>query len=342
MKRIRLIATTLIAGSAMVWAQEQPPSGWRRVSEPPPPQPETAQPAPPAAVPPAPIAGQDPTQPVERVPVDGMDAPQQQRNDRPPSGAPPYGIPAQLTIKPGTFITVRMSQGLSSDHNQSGDMFTATLQQPIVVDGVIVAQRGQNVVGRVTDAKKAGRVSGTSSLGLQLIGLTLIDGTQANMASLLVNRNGQTSVGTDVAAVGTTTAVGAAIGAAADWGRGAAIGAGAGAAAGLIGVLLTRGRPTVVYPEQMLTFRLDTPVQVNTTHSPFAFRYAGPEDFHAPVQTRVMRPRPGPGPGPGYAPAPYYYGPAPYPVYAPYYPGYWGPGFGVGVVVVRGGGFRRW
>ena len=39
-----------------------------------------------------------------------------------------------------------------------------------------------------------------------------------------------------------TTAMGAAIGAAAEWGRGAAIGAGAGAAAGVVGVLLTRGQ----------------------------------------------------------------------------------------------------
>ena len=54
---------------------------------------------------------------------------------------------------------------------------------------------------------------------------------QANIQSQMVQRNGQTSVGTDAAAVATTTGMGAAIGAAADWGRGAAIGAGAGAAA---------------------------------------------------------------------------------------------------------------
>ena len=61
-------------------------------------------------------------------------------------------------------------------------------------------------------------MEGTSRLGLQLTGMTLADGTQANVQSSLVNRNGQTSVGNDVAAVGTTTAVGAAIGAA-DRGR---------------------------------------------------------------------------------------------------------------------------
>lgn len=335
----------------MMWAQ-QTNGGWRRIGDPPPAPPETAAPPQTDVAPPPQVAGQDPAQPVERTPVDAWGNPQQ-RNDRPPDGmqqregAPPqYNMPAQVTIKPGTFVTVRMSQGLSSDRNQQGDIFTAVLAQPIVVDGVVVANRNQTIVGRVAEAKKAGRVEGTSRLGLQLTGLTLADGTQANIQSSLVNRNGQTSVGNDVAAVGTTTAVGAAIGAAADWGRGAAIGAGAGAAAGLIGVLLTRGRPTYVYPETVLTFRIDTPVVVNTTHAPYAFRMVGPEDVNRPVQSRVMQPRPGPGygpgygPGPGYAPAPYYE-PYPYPYYAPYYygyPGYWGPGFGV---VIRGGGYRR-
>src|SRR5205809_2917226 len=151
-------------------------------------------------------------------------------------------------------------------------------------------------MGRVAEARKAGRVEGTSRLGLQIIGITLADGTQANVQSSLVNRNGRTSVGNDVATVGTTTAVGAAIGAAADWGRGAAIGAGAGAAAGLIGVLLTRGHATVVYPETVLTFRLDTPVAVNTTRAPYAYRYVASEDYNRPVENRVMQPRPGPRP----------------------------------------------
>lgn len=327
----------------MLWAQ-QTNGGWRRVGDPPPMPPETAAPPQTDQLPPPQAVGQDPAQPVQRTPVDAWGNPQP-RNDRPPAamqrdGAPPqYNMPAELTVKPGTFITIRMSQGLSSDRNQEGDVFTATLAQPIVVDGVVAAQRNQTVMGRVAEARKAGRVEGTSRLGLQLTGLTLADGTQANVQSSLVNRNGQTSVGNDVAAVGTTTAVGAAIGAAADWGRGAAIGAGAGAAAGLIGVLLTRGHATVVYPETVLTFRIDTPVAVNTTRAPYAFRMVGPEDYNHPVQTRAMQPRPGPGyGGPGYY-EPYGY---PYPYYSPYYgyPGYWGPGFGVGVVV-RGGGWRR-
>jgi hypothetical protein len=330
MTSLRLITINLLTGTALLLAQTPQNGGWRRWSDPPP----TPAPKAPQAQPAAPVVqDQDPSQPVARADDYGQpeQAPQQQR---PPAAVPHYGLPSAVAIKPGTFLTIRVDQALSSDHNQQGDFFSATLVQPIVVDGVVVAQRGQPVTGRVAEAKKAGRVEGTSRLALQLTGLTLADGTQANVQSQLVQRKGSTSVGNDVAAVATTTGVGAAIGAAADWGRGAAIGAGAGAAAGVIGVLLTRGRPTVVYPETLLTFRVDTQVIVDLTRAPQAFRFVGPDEYDRPVQTAVVR-RP-PPPRPYYTPYPYYY-PGYYPGY--YYPYAYGPTFGIGVIGIRGGGW---
>jgi hypothetical protein len=248
-----------------------------------------------------------------------------------PSPAP-VNVPAQLTIKAGTYITARVNQWLSSDRNQQGDTFSAVLDQPIVVDGFVVAQRGQTVTGRVSEAQKAGRVEGTSRLGLQLTDLTIVDGQQLPVQSQMISRSGPTSIGRDAAAIGTTTALGAIIGAGADWGRGAAIGAGAGAAAGIIGVLLTRGHPTEVYPESVLTFRIDQPVTIATDHAPQAFRYADTQQDYGRGQIFSSRP-PVSGP-PAYAPA---YAPAyPPPAYAygypyPYYGGfglYIGPGYG--------------
>lgn len=357
MTRTHRLSLILFASSAAVFAQSQSPTGWRRASDPPP----VAQDQPIAQQQAPTLQAQDPSQPVDRSDAYGQpQAGQQpqatqpqaipQPNDRPPAartGPPRYGLPPQVTIHPGMFVMVRTSQPLSSDHNQEGDTFAATLTQPIVVDGIVVAQRGQTVLGRVAEAKKAGRASGVSHLSLQLTGLTLADGTQANVQSQMVTRNGQTSVGNDVAAVGTTTAVGAGVGAAADWGRGAAIGAGAGAVVGLAGVLLTRGHPTVVYPETLLTFRIDTPVTVDTTRAPQAYRYVDPYEYDRPVQTQVVR-RPAGTNCAGYgclAPPSYggYYG--------GYYPGWYGPGYypywgwGGGLVIGgygRFGGYRRW
>jgi hypothetical protein len=277
----------------------------------------------------------------QRYPGPGpTDYPQQQQAGGPNYGPPSAPPPAHLTIKPGTFVSVRINQWLSSDRNQAGDSFAATLDQPLVVDGVVVAQRGQTIGARVSEAQKAGRVQGTSRLGLQLTDLTLVDGQVMPIQTSMVNRNGSTSVGRDAAGIAVGTGLGAAIGAGADRGTGAAIGAGAGAAAGIIGVLLTRGNPTVVYPESVLTFRLDAPVEIATDHAPQAFRYADQQDYD----------RGGPGPQPrmaGGAPPPYGrpYG-APYPYYPAPYPyaygyGYYGPGYGV----IAGPGFYfrgRW
>src|SRR5580693_6874321 len=55
---------------------------------------------------------------------------------RPYSNAPAqnYGSPApvQLTIPAGTWLTIRVNEPLSSDHNRQGDAFTATLVQPLI------------------------------------------------------------------------------------------------------------------------------------------------------------------------------------------------------------------
>ncbi len=261
-------------------------------------------------------------------------------NPRYAQPAPPPPVPSQLTIAPGTFLTVRVNQLLSSDHNHAGDAFSASLVNPVVVNGVIVADRGQTIQGRVSEAQKAGRVSGTSRLGVELTDLSLVDGDQVPLHTSLVNRNGRTSEGRDAVGVGAATGIGAIIGAGAagrhDVGEGAAIGAGAGAAAGIIGVLLTRGKPTFISPEQVLTFRVENPIVISTDRAPQAFRYVGPGDYQA-AQSRPYAPRP---------PAAYYgagypaYGPA---YYGPYYgyPYYYGPSIGIGFGGFYGGRFGR-
>jgi len=239
-------------------------------------------------------------------------------------------VPARLTLPAGAFVTVRINQPLSSDRNQPGDAFSATLVQPLIVDGVIVAEPGQTIGGRVVEAQKAGRVEGTSRLKIQLTDLTLVDGQVVPVQSQLISRNGPTSVGRDAAGIAGTTAVGAAIGAGVGWGTGAAIGAGAGAVVGTIGVLLTRGHPTIIGPESALTFRVEAPVTIATDHAPQAFRFVSPNDYNRPpgFQSRVGPPPPPSGPyGPGYVAGYPGYG-YPYPYYAYGYP-YYGPGFGV-------------
>src|ERR1039458_9235728 len=87
-------------------------------------------------------------------------------------------VPERITIPAGTFVTVRVDQYLSSDKNQAGDNFSATLARPLVVGGLVIARRGQTVGGQVIEAKKAGRVKGVSHLQIGLSTLSLADGHQ--------------------------------------------------------------------------------------------------------------------------------------------------------------------
>ena len=224
-------------------------------------------------------------------------------------------VPSTLTVPAGTVLVIRTNDFLSTDHNQVGDQFTAVLDQPLVVNGWVVARRGQTIIGKVKDVKKAGRIKGTSELGVELTDITIVDGRQLPILTELWKGSGGTSHGQDAGTIAGTTGVGAAIGAAADWGTGAAIGAGAGAALGLATVLLTRGHPTVVPPESQLTFRLVDPVKIDTTQSQQAFWPFTQEDVNGGRFERRGPPRVAGGyPGP-YA-YPYAY---PYGYYAPYY-----------------------
>ncbi len=273
----------------------------------------------------------------------------QPSNGQPSNGQPGYTIPPNLTIPAGTVVFARVNQWISSDKNQPGDIFSATLDQPIIASGWVVARRGQAITGQVTVAQKASH-GGVSQLGVELNEITLVDGQVVpTMTEMVKGTPRPTPPGRDVNIVGTTTGIGAVVGAITYGGAGAAIGAGLGATAGLIGVLSTRGNPTIIYPESVLTFRLDNPVEVSTAGSEAAFQPVNQDDYGqqqaGPGSPQLAR-RPPPPYAPYYAPYPYaYYGaPYPYPYYG-YYPapfafGFYGS-FGPGYYYGRGRYFRR-
>lgn len=243
--------------------------------------------------------------------------------------APPP-VPASITIPQGTYVTARINQLLSSDRNQPGDAFSATLVDPVVVNGIVVAEPGQTIGGRVALVEKHG-AGHPAKLGIQLTNLTLVDGQQLSINTQLTSRRGGTTPGgIEAGTIIGTTGLGAAIGAAAGWGTGAAIGAGAGALAGIIGTVVTHNHASVITPEQVLTFQIQAPATFSTTASAAAFRYVEPGEYSQPYGNR-------PAAGGSYmatGAAPYYgygygYG-YPYPYYAYGYgwPYYWGPSFG--------------
>ena len=174
----------------------------------------------------------------------------------------PAPQPHVVTLASGTSIFIRLGETVSTDHNYSGDMFRGTLDQAIVSDGFIIADRGSKVLGQVIHAEKAGRTRGVADLSLSLTEINTTDGQRIRIASDTFDKHGQSSKKEDTAKIAGGAALGAIIGALGGGGKGAAIGTGAGAAAGAGTVLVTRGKAAVIPAETQIQFRLASPVTI--------------------------------------------------------------------------------
>jgi hypothetical protein len=160
------------------------------------------------------------------------------------------------------LICVRLIDGLTSERNASGDVFTGTLDHELVADGFVIAERGSRVEGRVTNVDPGGKVKGVATMAIVLSRIHTADGQAIPLQTDAFERRAAPSHTADAAKIGAGAALGAIIGAIAGGGKGAAIGAGAGGAAGAGAVLMTRGKPVSIPSETRINFRLRSPVTI--------------------------------------------------------------------------------
>lgn len=167
-----------------------------------------------------------------------------------------------VTIPAGTVLHVRMNQVLSSERNENGDTFSATLDEPLVANGFVIAEKGSRLDGQVVDAQRAGKVKGLAQLSVRLVQLHTADNQRIAILTDDFAKTGKSSKTADAAKVGIGAGVGAALGAIFGGGKGAAIGAASGGAAGGGAVLMTRGKPAEIDVETKIPFRLREPVTI--------------------------------------------------------------------------------
>ncbi len=146
------------------------------------------------------------------------------------------------------------------------DIFHASLETDVTVNGMLVARKGTDVYGRLAEAKEAGHIAGSSELQLALTRI-VIDGRDYPVVSSDYTLQGKGRGKNTAEKVGGGAALGAIIGAIAGGGKGAAIGAGVGAGAGGAVQVLTRGQQVKVPSETLLEFRLQQPATVAPTGS---------------------------------------------------------------------------
>jgi hypothetical protein len=197
---------------------------------------------------PSPSAGSDPT-PAPPAPSAFQAAPKANAN--------------LFTVPAGTHLMVRMIDSVDSDKNHVGDRFRASLEQDFLVDGMVIAPKGTDVYGRLSEAKEAGHIAGRSQLKLELTEILI-----GNRLQPIVTGEYEvsgSSRGSDTAKkVGIGAIAGTVIGAIAGGGKGAAIGAGVGAGAGAAVQVITKGEQVHVPSETLLDFRIDQPFSVST------------------------------------------------------------------------------
>ena len=180
----------------------------------------------------------------------------------PPPPPPPPPPPKTFTLAADTAIAVYTTSTLSTNANQTGEPFRATLAKAITDGDWVIAKQGATVEGVIVESDPGGRVKGVASMTVALKSLRLADGRTIALSTNTLTADAKSTKGKDAKKIGIGTGVGAAIGAIAGGGKGAAIGAAVGGGAGTASALATRGDAATVPSESLLTFQLTSSVTI--------------------------------------------------------------------------------
>jgi hypothetical protein len=166
-----------------------------------------------------------------------------------------------LVVPEGTAIHVRMNQAVGSKLSNTGDTFSAVVDQPVDVNGKVAIPKGAEASGSVAEAAPLGRFKGGARLSIILNSVT-INGRDYTIQTSAVSHTLKGKGKRTAVMVGGGAGLGAIIGGLAGGGKGAAIGAAAGAGAGTAGAAFTGNKNIVIPAESMVSFKLVQPLEI--------------------------------------------------------------------------------
>ncbi len=94
------------------------------------------------------------------------------------------------SIPAGTVLNCRLTQTVSTKVTFQGDLFTASVAEPIVLDGRNVVPAGAVLEGRISRVQRPGRVRGVGEMLLSAERLTFPDGRSFPLSAVLMTTYG--------------------------------------------------------------------------------------------------------------------------------------------------------
>lgn len=159
------------------------------------------------------------------------------------------------TAQTPSTVSVRLIGALSSESSKTGDGFTATLAEPLIVGDRIVAQKDARITGQVREVVSSGRLSRPALITLRLESVQSRSGRYPiQTGDLTVKADSHAT--RNLLIIGGAAGAGVLLGGTAGGGKGAAIGAAAGAGAGTLGAYLSGKREIILPAETLLAFHV--------------------------------------------------------------------------------------
>ncbi len=182
-----------------------------------------------------------------------------------------YGMPdtkpaSSVLLPAGTELRLELQTTLSTEDNQSGDRFDATVLAPVMRDGNTAIPAGATVRGHVT-AVQAASEGRPAVLKVDFDQIEAFGDTyplDATLTQAELERKSDSSTGEDIAKVGVGTAAGAVIGRVIGGNStGTLVGAAVGAAAGTAIVLSNKDEVASLEQGSIMTIRLDDSLRID-------------------------------------------------------------------------------
>ena len=190
----------------------------------------------------------------------------------------PWALAEKHTVPAGTTIHCRLTETISTKLNYQGDRFTASVTEPLQIDGHDVIPVGSALEGKISRLQRPGRIKGVGEMRLALDKITFPDGHSYTVNAVLLNpygAEGTRVVGQegnvrgpgsrlrDLEEVGVGMGGGGFLGTLIGGFHGAVIGGAIGGGAALVDTFRRRGRELTIPAGTQLNYQLTRALEVN-------------------------------------------------------------------------------